>query len=285
MDRWTPAGALERYERYRVTQSHMVPTMFNRMLSLPEDERSRYDLSSLRQMIHAAAPCPVETKRRMLEWWGPVIWEYYAATEGGGTGGGAPGVARAPGHRRPALAQLRGDRRRRRRPALPPGIAGTIYMKMGGGTAFEYFKDKEKTEKSRLDDFWTVGDVGYFDEDGWLFLNDRATDMIIAGGVNIYPAEIEGALVQHPKIADVAVFGIPNPDLGEEIKAVVELVDGVEPSDDVATEIMQWATTQLAKYKLPRTIDFVEALPRDPNGKLYKRRLRDPYWEGRTRAI
>jgi len=285
MDRWTPAGALERYERYRVTQSHMVPTMFNRMLSLPEAERATYDLSSLRQMIHAAAPCPVETKRRMLEWWGPVIWEYYAATEGGGTVVSPqewldhPGtVGRAWPNSEVIVVDADGNR-------CPPGVAGTIYMKMGTSVAFEYFKDKEKTEKSRLDDFWTVGDVGYFDDDGWLFLNDRATDMIIAGGVNIYPAEIEGALVQHPKIADVAVFGIPNPDLGEEIKAVVEPVEGVEPSDELGAEILQWAATQLARYKLPRTIDFVDALPRDPNGKLYKRRLRDPYWEGRTRAI
>jgi long-chain acyl-CoA synthetase len=284
MDKWTPVGALERYERYHVTQSHMVPTMFNRMLSLPEEERTRYDLSSLRQMIHAAAPCPVETKRRMLEWWGPVIWEYYAATEGGGTVVSPqdwlahPGTVGKPW---PSSQVIVVDSDGNE---VPPGVAGTIYMKMGAGS-FEYFKDKEKTDKNRLRDFWTVGDVGYFDEEGWLYLNDRATDMIIAGGVNIYPAEIEGALVQHPKIADVAVFGIPHADLGEEIKAVVELVDGETGGPELADEILRWAATQLARYKLPRSVDFVEALPRDPNGKLYKRRLRDPYWEGRTRAI
>ncbi len=287
MDRWTPEEALSRYERYRVTQSHMVPTMFNRMLSLPEAERTKYDLSSLREMIHAAAPCPVETKRRMLEWWGPVIWEYYAATEGGGTIVSPqewlahPGTVGRPWPNSEVIVvDADGNE-------LPTGEAGTIYMRMGGAPNFEYYKDDAKTQASRLNGFFTVGDIGYFDDTGFLFLNDRATDMIIAGGVNIYPAEIEGALVQHPLIADVAVFGIPHPDLGEEIKAVVELVPGadVAPSPELAAEILQWAATQLARYKLPRTIDFSDALPRDPNGKLYKRRLRDPYWVGQTRKI
>jgi len=241
MDRWSAEGALERYERYRVTQSHMVPTMFNRLLQLPDDVRLRYDVSSLRSMVHAAAPCPVETKRRMIEWWGDAIWEYYAATEGGGTYVSAkewmqhPGTVGRPWPNSEVLVvDEEGER-------CPPFVSGTIYMRMAGNQ-FEYYKDEAKTSKSRLKDsgFWTVGDVGYFDDDGYLFLNDRSNDMIIVGGVNIYPAEIEGTLIQHPAVADVAVFGIPNEDTGEEIKAVVELRPGFEPGDDTVASIMEY---------------------------------------------
>jgi long-chain acyl-CoA synthetase len=167
---------------------------------------------------------------------------------------------------------------------LPPGQVGTVYMHMTTGN-FEYFKDREKTDRSRHGKFFTVGDVGYLDEDGWLYLSDRKTDMIISGGANIYPAEIESELIMHPKVADVAVFGIPHDDWGEEVKAVVEPVEGVEGSPELEAEILAWCTDRIAKYKTPRSIDFVAELPRDPNGKLYKRKLRDPYWEGRTRAI
>jgi long-chain acyl-CoA synthetase len=286
MDRWTAEGALERYERYRVTQSHMVPTMFNRMLQLPDDVRLKYDVSSLRSMVHAAAPCPVETKRRMIEWWGDAIWEYYAATEGGGTWLSAkewlahPGSVGKPWPNSEVLVvDADGNQ-------LPAYESGTIYMRMGGNQ-FEYFKDKDKTAKSRLKDsgFWTVGDVGYFDNDGYLYLNDRSNDMIIVGGVNIYPAEIEGALVQHEAVADVAVFGVPNEDIGEEIKAVVELRAGFEPNDDTIKSIMEYCRLNLARQKHPRSIDFTTEMPRDPNGKLYKRKLREPYWVGRTRNI
>jgi long-chain acyl-CoA synthetase len=286
MDRWTAEGALQRYERYRVTQSHMVPTMFNRLLQLPTEVRDNYDVSSLRSMVHAAAPCPIETKRRMIEWWGDSIWEYYAATEGGGTYVGAKEWMRYPGtvgkpwpNSEVLVVDDHGEQ-------CPPFVSGTIFMRMGGNQ-FEYYKDQEKTSRSRLRDtgFWTVGDVGYFNEDGYLFLNDRSNDMIIVGGVNIYPAEIEGTLVQHPAVADVAVFGIPNEDTGEEIKAVVELRPGVQPGDDVVVSIMAYCRDNLARQKHPRTIDFTDEMPRDPNGKLYKRRLRDPYWEGRQRSI
>ena len=284
MDRWTPEGLLERIERYKVTHSHMVPTMFNRLLQLPEDVREKYDISSLRSMVHAAAPCPVETKRRMIEWWGDTIWEYYAATEGGGTYVGAaewmtkPGTVGKPwpGAEVIVVDEDGND--------LPPYESGTVYMKMPGN-AFEYKGDKEKTEKSRLRGFFTVGDIGYLDDDGWLFLNDRANDMIIAGGVNIYPAEIEGALVQHEAVGDVAVFGIPNEDTGEEIKAVIELRPGWEPGEETTAAIMEWLRPQIAKQKLPRSIDYTTEMPRDPNGKLYKRRLKDPYWEGREGNI
>jgi long-chain acyl-CoA synthetase len=286
MDKWTAEGALERYERYGVTQSHMVPTMFNRMLQLPDEVRLRYDVSTLRSMVHAAAPCPVETKKRMIEWWGDAIWEYYAATEGGGTYVSAKEWMRYPGtvgrpwpNSEVLVVDDDGEPR-------PPYESGTIYMRMAGNQ-FEYYKDEAKTAKSRLKDsgFWTVGDVGYFNEDGYLFLNDRSNDMIIVGGVNIYPAEIEGALIQHAAVADVAVFGIPNEDTGEEVKAVVELRAGFEPSDDVTKSIMAYCRDNLARQKHPRSIDFTTEMPRDPNGKLYKRKLRDPYWEGRTRSI
>ncbi len=286
MDKWTAEGALERYDRYRVTQSHMVPTMFNRLLQLPDEVRSRYDVSSLRSMVHAAAPCPVETKRRMIEWWGDAIWEYYAATEGGGTWVSAKEWLQYPGtvgkpwpNSEVIVVDDEGE-------PLAPYRSGTIYMRMGGNQ-FEYYKDDAKTAKSRLKDsgFWTVGDVGYFNEDGYLFLNDRSNDMIIVGGVNIYPAEIEGALHQHPAVADVAVFGIPNEDTGEEIKAVIELRDGIEANDETTASIMAFCRDNLARQKHPRTIDFTTEMPRDPNGKLYKRKLRDPFWEGRSRSI
>lgn len=285
MDKWTAEGALERIERYRVTSSHMVPTMFNRMLQLPEEVRSGYDVSSCRYMVHAAAPCPVETKKRMIEWWGDSIWEYYAATEGGGTYVGAaewmtkPGTVGKPW---PISEVIVVDDDGIE---LPPFESGTVFMKMGGGQQFEYKGDDEKTHASRLRDFFTVGDVGYLDDDGYLFLNDRANDMIIVGGLNVYPAEIEGAMVQHEAVGDVAVFGVPDADTGEQIKAVVELRDGWEPGEDTTAVIMGWLREQIARQKLPRSIDYTTDMPRDPNGKLYKRRLRDPYWEGHETAI
>ncbi len=284
MDRWTPEDALERIERCKVTHSHMVPTMFNRLLQLPQEVRDRYDVSSLRSMVHAAAPCPVETKRKMIEWWGDTIWEYYAATEGGGTYVSAaewtekPGTVGKPW---PGAEVIVVDDDGN---PLPPYESGTVYMKMPGNT-FEYKGDDEKTQRSRLRGFFTVGDVGYMDDDGFLYLNDRANDMIIVGGVNIYPAEIEGALVQHEAVGDVAVFGVPNPDTGEEIKAVVELREGWEPTDETSATIMSWLQTQVATRKLPRSVDATTEMPRDPNGKLYKRRLRDRYWEGHEGAI
>jgi long-chain acyl-CoA synthetase len=286
LDKWTAEDALDRIDRYKVTQSHMVPTMFNRLLQLPEDVRKKYDVSSLRRMIHAAAPCPVETKRQMIEWWGDAIWEYYAATEGGGTLVSPKDWLRFPGTVGTAwpgsdviVVDDEGEK-------CPPFVSGTIYMRMGGNQ-FEYYKDEAKTAKSRLADsgFWTVGDIGYFNDEGFLFLNDRSNDMIIVGGVNIYPAEIEGALHQHPAVADVAVFGIPNADTGEEIKAVVELRSGFEPNDATTKSIMEYCRENIARQKHPRTIDYTTEMPRDPNGKLYKRKLREPYWEGRTRNI
>lgn len=285
MDKWTPEGTLERIQKHRVTTSHMVPTMFHRMLQLPEEQRLSYDVSSLRTMIHSAAPCPVPTKQKMLEWWGPVIWEYYAATEGGGTTASPQDWLRKPGtvgnpwpNSQVVILDDEGNE-------LPPGQIGTVWMKMGDRT-FEYHGDPEKTKKSWNDrGFFTVGDAGELDEDGFLFLRDRKIDMIIAGGVNIYPAEIESVLLQHPKVLDVAVFGIPNSDLGEEIKAVVQPVEGVAAGPELEAELMQYCNDNIAKYKNPRSIDFLPELPRDPNGKLYKRKLRDPYWADRDSKL
>jgi long-chain acyl-CoA synthetase len=284
MEKWTPEGMLELIERHRVTQSHMVPTQFNRLLSLPEEVRARYDVSSLRAMIHAAAPCPIETKWKMLEWWGDTIYEYYAATEGGGTlckpeeWKAHPGtVGRAWPSADVKIFDDEGHE-------LPAGQIGTIYMRMPQAN-FEYKDAPEKTRENRRGEYFTVGDIGELNEEGYLFLRDRKNDMIISGGANLYPAEIEAEMIQHPQIADVAVFGIPHPDWGEEVKAVVELLEGVEPSDAVRQEIYEFLKPRLAKMKTPRTIDFVDALPRDPNGKLYKRKLRDPYWEGQDRQI
>jgi long-chain acyl-CoA synthetase len=277
MDRWDPAEMLRLVERHRVTHSHMVPTQFTRLLALPESERTRYDLSSMRAMIHGAAPCPEEVKRRMLEWWGPVVIEYYAATEGGGTTIFADEWLRKPGSvGRPwpgsvvKILDEHGDE-------VPIGEPGLVYLRMGT-SSFEYHRDAEKTKAARAGDLFTLGDVGHVDEDGYLFLHDRKSDLIISGGVNIYPAEIEGQLGGHPKVADVAVFGIPHPDWGEEIKAVVQPAEGVEAGPELTEELLEFARGRLARFKLPRSIDYVEQLPRDPNGKLYKRRLRDPYW-------
>ena len=285
MDKWIPEEMLALIERRRVTTSHMVPTQFHRLLALPEEVRDRYDHSSLRHMIHAAAPCPVDVKHRMIEWWGTVIDEYYAASEGGGTLVTTeewltkPGtVGRAWPISEIAIFDDAGGR------VLEPGVVGTVFMSMQSG-GFEYHKDKAKTDENRVGDFFTVGDVGLIDEDGYLFLRDRKIDMIISGGANIYPAEIENVLLMHPKVGDAAVFGIPEEDWGEEVKAVVEPASGVEPGPALRDEILAFCADRLAKFKVPKSVDFVEELPRDPNGKLYKRKLRDPYWEGVARRL
>jgi long-chain acyl-CoA synthetase len=285
MDKWDPEEMLALIERYRVTTSHMVPTQFHRLLALPEEIRAKYDLSSLRHMIHAAAPCPVDVKHKMIEWWGSCIDEYYAASEGGGTLVNTEEWLKKPGTvGRPwpiseiAIFDDEGNR------IEEPDVIGTVYMAMSSGD-FEYHHDKEKTQKNRIGKFFTVGDVGLLDADGYLFLRDRKIDMIISGGANIYPAEIENVLLSHPKVGDAAVFGIPNEDWGEEVKAVIEPAAGVEGSEELAQDILEFCAGRLARFKTPKTIDFVAELPRDPNGKLYKRKLRDPYWEGIQRAL
>ena len=285
MDKWDPEEMLALIERHGVTTSHMVPTQFHRLLALPEDVRRRYDVSSLRCMVHAAAPCPPDVKRKMIDWWGDAIYEYYAATEGGGTIITAEEWLAKPGSVGTAWPgseiRIRDDEAGT---WVGPGVEGTVYMSLALAD-FEYKGDQGKTDENRTDGFFTVGDWGLLDDDGYLFLKDRKSDMIISGGVNIYPAEIEGVLLSFPKIGDVAVFGVPDDDWGEQIKAVVQPAEGVEVGDELAAEIQAFCEGQLAKYKRPRSIDFMAELPRDPSGKLYKRKLRDPYWEGREAKI
>jgi long-chain acyl-CoA synthetase len=284
MDSWDAGRALALVERYRVTNTHMVPTHFKRMLSLPEPARGGYDVSSMQWLIHAAAPCPVRIKQAMLDWWGPCVYEYYAATEGGGTIASPADWLARPGTvgipwpiSEVMIADDDGGE-------CPPGTPGTVYMKMGLSD-FAYKGDPEKTAASRLRDFFTVGDIGYLDDGGFLFLCDRKSDMIISGGANIYPAEVEAEIITLAKVADVAVFGIPDEDWGEQVKAVVQPAAGVAASDELAAEILASLDGRLARMKWPKSIDFTDQLPRDPSGKLLKRRLRAPYWEGRGSAI
>lgn len=284
MDKWTPEEMLRLIDRHRCTHTHMVPTQFHRLLALPDEVRGRYDVSSMRHAIHGAAPCPEHVKRAMLDWWGPCVEEYYAASEGGGTFAPAEDWLKRPGtvgkawpFSEIAIHDDDGN-------LLPPGELGTVYINMKTG-AFRYHKDEDKTRKNRIGDFFTVGDLGYLDEDGYLFLRDRKIDMIISGGVNIYPAEIEAVLLTHPAVADAAAFGIPHDDWGEEVKAVVEPAPGNDPGPELAAAILAHCEQRLAAYKRPKSVDFTAEMPRDPNGKLYKRRLRDPYWEGRDRQL
>lgn len=284
MDRWDPEEMLRLIQQHRVTHSHMVPTQFTRLLALPDDVRLGYDVSSLRNMVHGAAPCPNEVKRAMLDWWGPVVTEYYAATEGGGTVISGEEWLRKPGSvGRPwpnSTVRILDDDGRE----LSTGSIGTVYMQMGK-SSFEYHKAPEKTAEASMGGMFTLGDVGHLDEDGYLFLHDRKTDMIISGGVNIYPAEIESELITHPKVADVAVFGVPHTDWGEQVKAVVQPEIGTIPDETLSEELLAFAESRLARFKLPRSVDYVDELPRDPNGKLYKRTLRDPYWQHADSAI
>jgi acyl-CoA synthetase (AMP-forming)/AMP-acid ligase II len=280
MERFDPEEALQLIERFGVTHSQWVPTMFIRMLKLPDDVRGRYDLSTHRKAVHAAAPCPVEVKRQMIEWWGPVLEEYYAGTEANGaTWITSEQWLEHPGSvGRPILGTIHicDDEGAE----LPPGEPGLIYFELEE-MPFEYHNDPAKTASAQHPEHrnWSrLGDVGYVDEEGWLFLTDRKDFMIISGGVNIYPQEIEDAFVLHPMVADVAVFGIPNEDFGEEVKAAVQLVEGIEPSVEVERELIEFAREHVAHYKVPRSIDFEAELPRLPTGKLYKRLLRDKYW-------
>lgn len=288
MDRFDAERALELIQTYRVTITHLVPTQFVRLLALPEAVRHRYDVSSLRHVIHGAAPCAPDVKRRMIAWFGPVLDEYYASTEGvGGTIIFSDEWLTRPGSvGRPrndnVIVILDDDGN-----VLPAGQIGSVYSQNKTRLDFEYYKDPDKTARSRRGAYRTVGDVGYMDEDGYLYLCDRKADMIISGGVNIYPAEIESVLITHPAVADVAVFGIPNPEWGEEVKAVVELLPDrrTESADTIREDLLDFLRGRIARYKIPKSIDLVDSLPRDPNGKLYKRRLRDPYWAGHSRAI
>jgi long-chain acyl-CoA synthetase len=285
MERFDPEHFLQLVQQHRITHTQLVPTMFSRMLKLPREVRERYDLSSLKFVVHAAAPCPVPVKQQMIDWWGPIIHEYYGATEG--LGFTACDSTEWLAHRGTVGKVLLGelhilDEAMRE---VAPGTSGQIWFKTA--TPFEYFDDPERTAAARSPDgsMSTVGDVGHVDGDGFLYLTDRASFMIISGGVNIYPQETENLLVTHPKVGDAAVFGVPDPDLGEQVKAVVEPVTGAAAGPALERELIDFCLAHLARHKCPRSIDFTEQLPRLPTGKLYKARLRDPYWAGHATRV
>jgi long-chain acyl-CoA synthetase len=278
-DKWDAERMLQAIDKYRVTTAHVVPTQLVRLLKLPEDLRAKYDVSSMRHLLHTAAPCSPDVKRTIINWFGPCVYEYYASTEGGGAICNSQEWLDNPGTVGKAWygadIKILDDEGNE----VATGEKGGVYMLMPEISRFEYKGDKAKTEKERRGDYFTAGDVGYLNENGFLFLCDRKIDMIISGGANIYPAEIENVLILHPSVADCAVFGIPNDDWGEEIKAVIQPVEGVESGTALTEDILSFCADRLAKMKWPKSIDYMEQLPRDPNGKLYKRRLRDPYWE------
>jgi long-chain acyl-CoA synthetase len=278
MEKFDAAKYLDYVSQYAVTHSQLVPTMFSRMLKLPADVRASADLSSLEIAIHAAAPCPAKVKQDMINWWGPIIHEYYGATEG--LGFTACNSEEWLAHKGSVGRVIMGDIAildEDGNPS-PKGEPGEIWFKTAN--AFSYFNDDEKTQEVTSTDgtMSTVGDVGYLDDDGFLYLTDRATFMIISGGVNIYPQETEDLLITHPKIADAAVFGVPNEDFGEEVKAVIQTMPDIEENDDLVIELMAFCAANLSPQKCPRSIDFEAELPRLPTGKLYKRLLRDRYW-------
>jgi len=280
MERFDAARTLELIDEYRVTHAQFVPTHFVRMLKLPEQKRRAHDLSSLEMVVHAAAPCPVEVKRRMIDWWGPIIHEYYAGSEGNGFCAIGPGQwLDHPGSVGvPMIGNVHivGDEHK----DLPTGEAGQVWFE--NDLRFEYHNDRDKTAAAYDDRGWsTLGDIGYLDDDGFLYLTDRASHMIISGGVNIYPQEVENQLVMHPAVADVAVIGVPNAEMGEEVKAVVLLADGASADASTATELMTYCRERIAHYKCPVSVDFVDELPRLPTGKLVKRTLLERYWPPR----
>jgi acyl-CoA synthetase (AMP-forming)/AMP-acid ligase II len=279
MEKFDPEAALAAIEKYKITDGQFVPTHFVRMLKLPEEVRAKYDVSTLKCAIHAAAPCPVPVKRAMIDWWGPVIYEYYAGTEGNGfTFVTSQEWLAKPGTVGKALTGIirvcdeNGDE-------VPRGTEGQIFFEPTEGMVpFEYHNDPQKTADARNKHGWSsLGDVGYQDEDGYLFLTDRKSFMIISGGVNIYPQEIENLLVTHPKVADAAVIGAPDPEMGEKVVAVIQPLDINEAGEALADEIREYLNGQLSRVKMPRQIDFREQLPRELTGKLYKRLLRDEY--------
>lgn len=274
MDGWSAERTLALIDDHHVTHTHMVPTMFHRLLSLPDDVKTRHDIASLEFVIHGAAPCPVEVKQRLIEWIGPIVWEYYAATEGAGTLVGSDDWLRKPGtvgkvdppDQIRILDEDGND--------APPNTVGTVYLK-APEQRFEYFKAPDKTASAYRDTHFTLGDVGYIDDDGYLFLTDRSAHLIITGGVNVYPAEVEAALIGHPAVGDVGVVGQPDEEWGEIVVAAIEPQPGVEPSPELENELIEWCRDRIAHYKCPRRVVFLDVLPRHDNGKLYKHQLRE----------
>jgi long-chain acyl-CoA synthetase len=277
MEQWDPAETLRLIETHGITHTHMVPTMFHRLLALPDDVRAKYDISSLRSVIHGAAPCPVTVKQRIIDWWGPIVVEYYAATEGVGTLVDSPTWLTHPGTvgrpMAPELVKVADDEGT----ALAPGQIGLVFLRAAASTKFDYFGDAEKTAGAYRGDYFTLGDMGYMDEEGFLYLTDRSTNLIISGGVNIYPAEIDAVLLQHRAVGDVATIGVPDDEWGEVVKAVVQPASGVEPTDALGAELLEFCREHLAHFKCPRSIDFTPQLPREDTGKIYKRLLRERY--------
>jgi long-chain acyl-CoA synthetase len=286
MDKWDTEQVLQVIQDQKITRGHFVPIMFQRMLALPEEVRARYDLSSIKRITHGAAPCPPEVKRAMIEWLGPILYEYYAGSEGGvgftvtseqwlerpGT------VGRRPNPDAAKILDENGNE-------CPPGVPGAIYMSLGVQGGFSYYKDEAKTQGARRDGYFTMGDIGYLDEDDWLFLTGRSAETIIAGGVNIYPQEIDNELIKHPAVEDSCTVGVPHDEYGEEVRAVIQLKPGYEPSEALKAEILDYGRRVLAKFKIPREIDFATDLPRSEAGKIQRNKVRAPYWEGRARAI
>ena len=278
MERFDAEGALGAIERHRCNRGQFVATMFVRMLKLDPEVRERYDVSSLEVAGHSAAPCPVEVKRRMIEWWGPVLWEYYAGSENVGSTSifsdewlEHPGSVGQPRFCTVHICDESGHE-------LPVGDIGQIWFETPGAS-FEYHGDPQKTASSRNDRGWyTIGDIGYLDGDDYLYLTDRMSFTMISGGVNIYPQEAEDVLIMHPEVADVAVIGVPDDEFGEQVKAVVQPADGVTGDDGLEQRLIEYCRSHLAAYKCPRTVDFDPALPRHDTGKLYKRLVRDRYW-------
>jgi long-chain acyl-CoA synthetase len=286
MDKWDPEKTLQLIDQYAITRCHMVATMFHRLLQLPEAVKVKYDTSSLQIVTHGAAPCPVHVKQAMIEWLGPVLLEYYAATEGGGgflIGSEEwlhkPGSVGKPG---PEFDNKILDDEGNE---VAQGETGTIYMKAPETGRFQYFRDENKTDSSYRGDYFTLGDMGYFDNDGYLFLTGRTAELIISGGVNIYPQEIDSEIMQHDAVLDICTIGVPNDEWGEEVKSVIQLNQGYQANPELTEELMVFAKSRLPGFKCPRTMDFVDHLPRLPTGKIQRRIVREPYWAGRDRSI
>ncbi|HEY0648742.1 AMP-binding protein [Phenylobacterium sp.] len=286
LDKWDSENTLRTIAERKVTHMHLVPIMFQRLLAVPDATKARYDVGSVKYIIHGAAPCPPEVKHAMIEWFGPVISEYYAGSEGGaGFMIDSHEWLRKPGSvgKRP---ELLGSKILDEQGAeCPPNVAGTIYHQLPPGGGFTYYKDEKKTQASRVGDYFTMGDMGYFDDDGYLFLTGRNAETIISGGVNIYPQEIDNELIKHDAVADSATVGVPHEEWGEQVKAVILLKPGYEPSEALAQEILDFARSALPSFKVPRSLDFVTSLPRSEAGKIQRNKVRAPYWEGRARQI
>ena len=284
MKRFDPEETLRLIEKHRITTAYMVPTQFVRLLRLPDDVRDRYDLSSLESVVHSAAPCPPEVKKRMLDWWGPVIWETYGGSEGAATIAkphhwlARPGTVGRPVRGvRVRILDDGGDE-------LGPGRIGRVFIDVGD-RQFSYRGDSAQTEQVYQGSAFTLGDIGHLDDDGFLFISDRAKDMIITGGTNVYPAEVEAVLLGHPAVADVVVVGAPDPEWGEQVRAVVQPEAGVPADDALAAELIAHCRARLASYKCPRLVEFRDALPRTETGKLAKVDIRAELWAGAERRI